>query len=224
MKIWVDSADIEFVRQAASTGTVYGITTYPPAVVEECGGDFVRRIQELLEVVPGPVCGQAVSTDTDGIVAEGRALAKLGDRVHVKIPCDAAGITAMSRLTGEGINVAATAVNSLNKAICAIEAGVNYLMPYTAYLDSINIDGAALVSEIRHIIDLGDRDVEIVSCVDTPEQLAASALAGAHAVTIVPSGFWGLMKHEPTEAAVAGFLQIWRDHYGTQNWVTGFTA
>jgi transaldolase len=224
VKIWVDSADIEFVKKAAGTGVVFGITTYPPAVVEECGGDFVRRIQELLEVVPGPICGQAVSTDADGIVEEGRALAKLGDRVHVKIPCDATGIMAMSRLTGEGINVAATAVNTLNKAICAMEAGVRYLMPYTAYLDGINVDGATLVSEIRHMIDLGESAVEIVSCVDTPDQFAASALAGAHAVTIVPSGFWGLFEHEPTEATVAGFLQIWRDHYGAKNWVTGYRA
>lgn len=224
MKIWVDSADIEFVKKAAATGVVFGVTTYPPAVVQECGGDFRRRIQELLEAVPGPVCAQAVSTEADGIVEEGRALAKLGDRVHVKIPCDAAGIIAMSRLTREGVKVAATAVNSLNKAICGMAAGARYLMPYTAYLDGINVDGAALVSQIRRMIDLSGSAVEIVSCVDTPAQFAASALAGAHAATIIPGGFWGIFQHEPTEAVVASFLQVWRDHYGEQNWATGYRA
>ena len=97
----------------------------------------------------------------------------------------------MSRLAKEGINVAATAVNTVNKAICAMAAGVRYLMPYTAYLDGINMDGAALVSQMRRLIDLSGSSVEIVSCVDTPDQFAASAVAGAHAVTIVPDGFWG---------------------------------
>jgi transaldolase len=224
MKIWVDSADFYFVSKATATGVVFGITTYPPAVVEECGGDFKHRIQELLETVPGPVCGQVVSTDVSGIIEEARALAKISERVHVKIPCDAVGVTAMTRLCKEGVNVAATAVNSINKAVCAMAAGVRYLMPYTAYLDGINIDGGALVSQIRRIIDFCDSGIEIVSCVDTADQFASSALAGAHAVTIVPSGFWGLFEHQPTEAVVSKFLQTWRDHYGQQNWVTGFQA
>ncbi len=222
MRIWVDSADIDFVKKAAATGVVAGITTYPPAWVEECGGDFTQRLKELVEAVPGSVCGHVVSTEVDVIVEEGRAMAKLGDRVYVKVPADAVGVTAMTRLCKEGINVAATAVNSIDKALCAMATGARYLMPYTAYLDGIGVDGAGFVAELRRIIDLSGSSVEIVSCVDTAEQFAASARAGAHAATIVPTGFWGIFQHEPTDNLVATFYKVWHDHYGKQNWATGY--
>jgi transaldolase len=177
MEVWVDTVDLEFLRKAAATSIVYGVTTYPPALVEEFGGgDFAECLRKILKLVPGPVCAHVVSTQTKDIIAEGVAASKLDSRIVVKVPCDAAGVAAMKQLSAEGITVAATAVNTLARCILAMQAGVHYVMPYTGWLDELGQNGSELVGKMRLLIDNEQSEMRIVSCVNNIAQFQSSAV------------------------------------------------
>ena len=152
MKFFVDTADVAEIRELAATGLLDGVTTNP-SLVAKAGRDFKEIIAEICEVVPGPVSAEVAALDTEGMLKEGRALAKIANNVTVKVPLTWAGLKACKALTAEGTMVNVTLCFSANQALLAAKAGATFVSPFIGRLDDIGLDGMDLIREIRTIYD-----------------------------------------------------------------------
>ena len=152
MKFFVDTADVAEIRELAATGLLDGVTTNP-SLVSKTGRDFKTIVREICEVVPGPVSAEVAAIDYDGMVAEGRVLAKLAKNVAVKVPLTWDGLKACKTLTSDGTMVNVTLCFSANQALLAAKAGATFVSPFIGRLDDAGLDGLELIREIRAIYD-----------------------------------------------------------------------
>ena len=209
MKIFIDSADINEIREANSLGVVDGVTTNP-SLVAKTGKDFATVIGEIVAEVDGPISAEVISTDRDGMLAEARKLAKIHKNIVVKIPMTADGLRAVKILTAEEIRTNVTLVFSANQALLAAKAGATYISPFVGRLDDISHYGMEIVSPILDIFGNYGYDTEvIVASVRNPLHVLDAARMGADVATIPLSVINQLLRHPLTDIGIERFLKDW---------------
>jgi len=210
MKLFLDTANIDEIREALEWGVICGVTTNPTLVAKE-GKDFHATIREIAAMVDGPISAEAVSEDAAGMIAEARELAALAPNVVVKLPVTAEALKATKVLAQEGIRVNMTLIFSANQALLAALAGAAFVSPFAGRLDDIGHDGIGVVSEIVEIFsDYGITAEIIAASLRHPAHVLAAAAAGSDIAT-VPHGVLGAMlKHPLTDAGIERFLNDYR--------------
>ncbi len=206
MKFFVDTADTRDIADLAATGLVDGVTTNP-SLIAKSGRDFAEVIKEICALTDGPVSAEVVATDYEGMVSEGRTLAKIAENVCVKLPLTMEGLRACRTLSDEGTPVNVTLCFSANQALLAAKAGAAFISPFIGRLDDIHIDGMELIEEIRLIYDNYGFETEILAAsIRTANHVKQSALAGADVMTAPPAVIRGLANHPLTDKGLAAFL------------------
>lgn len=209
MKIFIDTADIEQIRKYAKLGIIDGVTTNPAILAKE-GRHFREVVEEIVEIVDGPISGEVVSLDADGMVKEARALAKIHDNIVVKLPAIAAGFEALHRVSSEGIKTNFTVVYTANQALLAAKNGATYVSPFVGRLDANAGCGADIVAEIAQIYrNYGFETQILAASMRTCLYVKRAALAGAHVATIPPAVLDDMINSELSEVALNGFLAEW---------------
>ena len=210
MKFFIDTANIQEIRKAASWGILDGVTTNPSLVAKE-GRDFIEALKEICSIVAGPVSAEVVGTTTEEMVKEGRELAKVAKNITVKIPCIPAGIPAIKTLSEEGIPINVTLIFSAPQALVAAKAGATYVSPFVGRLDDIGAVGMDLVRQIRAIFDNYEFSTEILAAsIRNPVHVVDAALAGADIATMPFTVIEALLKHPLTDAGLKRFLEDWQ--------------
>ena len=211
MKFFVDTADVAEIRELNALGLLNGVTTNP-SLIAKAGRDFKTIIAEICEIVPGPVSAEVAATDTEGMLREGRVLAKIAKNVTVKVPLTWDGLKACRTLTGEGTMVNVTLCFSANQALLAAKAGATFVSPFIGRLDDIGLDGMDLIREIRTIYDnYPDLRTEILAAsIRTAGHVKDAALIGADVVTVPPAILKSLVKHPLTDKGLELFLADWK--------------
>lgn len=210
MKFFIDTANLEEIKEANSLGVIDGVTTNPSLIAKEkC--DFKQRIIDICGIVDGPVSAEVVSLDASGMVSEGLDLATLDkDKVVVKLPMTKDGLKACKQLTGMGIKTNVTLIFSPNQALLAAKAGATYVSPFVGRLDDISHNGMDLVEQILTIYGNYDFASQvIVASIRNPLHVVEAAMMGAHVATIPFSVIESLSKHPLTDIGIQKFLADW---------------
>ena len=197
MKFFIDTANVEDIRKANDMGVICGVTTNPSLIAKE-GRDFNEVIKEITTIVDGPISGEvkATTVDAEGMIAEGREIAKIHPNMVVKIPMTVEGLKATKVLSSEGIPVNVTLIFSANQAILAANAGAAYVSPFLGRLDDINTPGIDLIRNISEIFDIYGYDTEIIAAsVRNPIHVTDCALAGADIATVPYKVIEQMTKH-----------------------------
>jgi transaldolase len=207
MKIFIDSADIKEIRDAADSGLVDGVTTNP-SLAAKTGKDYVDTLSELVELLPaGSISAEVLATDFDGMMAQGRRFAKIGKNIAIKVPLTWDGLKACRALSNEGHDVNVTLCFSAVQAMMAAKAGATFISPFIGRVDDIGEDGLGLIRDIRAIYDNYAFTTQILAAsVRHVMHVRESALAGADIVTIPPSVFKSLLNHPLTDKGLSAFL------------------
>jgi transaldolase len=209
MKIFIDTANIEQIKEVHSWGILDGVTTNPSLVAKETQ-DVSQRVREICSVVNGPISVEAVSTKAEDIVPEGRKLAAISENIVVKIPMNEEGLKATKILSDEGIPVNVTLIFSANQALLAAKAGAAYVSPFIGRLDDIGQDGIDLVAQIMDIFEnYGFQTEVIVASVRDPVQVTDVARLGADIATIPFDVLKKMFKHPLTDSGIERFLKDW---------------
>jgi transaldolase len=210
MKIFIDSANIEQIKEVNSWGILDGVTTNPTLVAKE-KTDFDTLVRQICEIVDGPISAEAISTKADDIVKEARKLAVIHKNIVVKIPITEEGLKAAKVLSKEGIKVNMTLVFSPAQALLACKAGAKYISPFVGRLDDVGHDGMDVVAQILDIMDNYDFDAEIiVASVRHPGHVVEAAGMGAHIATVPYDVLKKMFKHPLTDVGIEKFLQDWQ--------------
>ncbi len=211
MKFFVDTADTTEIQELADAGLLDGVTTNP-SLIAKTGRDFKQTIAEICEIVPGPVSAEVTAMDADGMVTEGRELAKIAKNVTIKVPLTLPGLKACKTLTSEGTMVNVTLCFSANQALLAAKAGATFVSPFIGRLDDIGLDGMDLIREIRVIYDnYDDLETDILAAsIRTVGHVKDAALIGADVATVPPATLKALVKHPLTDKGLEAFLADWK--------------
>jgi transaldolase len=210
MKFFIDSANIDEIREAASLGILDGVTTNPSLVAKE-GKNFRQLLDEILEVVDGPISAEVVSIDKDGIIAEARDLAAIHENIVVKVPLIREGLKAVRQLTDEGIRTNVTLCFSSSQALLAAKAGATYVSPFVGRLDDISIDGMELIQQIVTIYQNYNYATQVlVASIRHPLHVVQAALMGADVATIPFKIIDQMFMHPLTESGLQRFLDDWK--------------
>jgi transaldolase len=209
MKIFIDTANIEQIKEVNSWGILDGVTTNPSLIAKE-KKDFATIVNEICEVVDGPISVEVISLKADGMFAEGMKLAAVNENIVIKVPMTEEGLKATKLLSNEGVAVNMTLIFSANQALLAAKAGARYVSPFVGRLDDVGQDGMALISDIMDILDNYDFDTEvIVASVRDPIQVTDAARMGAHVATIPFDVLKKMFKHPLTDIGIERFLKDW---------------
>jgi transaldolase len=209
MKFFIDTANIDEIKEAHSMGMVDGVTTNPSLIAKE-DRDFEEIIKEICQLVDGPISAEVISIDTQGMIKEARDLAKIHDNIVVKIPMTVDGLKATRQLSEEGIKTNVTLVFSPLQALMAAKAGATYVSPFIGRLDDLSQEGLLLVEQIVEIYSNYAFDTEIiVASVRNPLHVLESALMGADIATIPFSVLGKLAAHPMTDKGLKAFLDDW---------------
>lgn len=207
MKIFIDSADLNEIRDAAAMGVIDGVTTNP-SLVAKAGRSLEAIVREICEVVDGPISAEVTATDAAGIVREGKVLAAIHPNVVVKVPLIAEGIKAVRTLSGEGIRTNVTLCFSAPQALLAAKAGATYISPFIGRIDDTGGDGLELISQIVTIYNNYAYETEVLAAsIRGPVHLVRCAQIGADVATIPHSVIVQLLKHPLTDIGLAKFLE-----------------
>ena len=209
MKFFIDTANINEIKEASKMGMVDGVTTNPSLIAKE-GRDFEEVIKEICEIVDGPISAEVISTDAEGMVKEARHLAGIHDNIVVKIPMTVDGLKATRALTSEGIKTNVTLIFSPLQALMAAKAGATYVSPFVGRLDDLSHDGLLLVEQIVEIYSNYGYDTQIiVASVRNPLHVLDSAMMGADIATIPFNVLGKLAAHPLTDKGLKSFLDDW---------------
>ena len=216
MKFFIDTANVEDIRKANDMGVICGVTTNPSLIAKE-GRDFNEVIKEITTIVDGPISGEvkATTVDAEGMIAEGREIAKIHPNMVVKIPMTVEGLKATKVLSSEGIPVNETLIFSANQAILAANAGAAYVSPFLGRLDDINTPGIDLIRNISEIFDIYGYDTEIIAAsVRNPIHVTDCALAGADIATVPYKVIEQMTKHPLTDQGIEKFQADYKAVFG----------
>jgi transaldolase len=214
MKIFIDTANVEHIREMADLGIIAGVTTNPTLIAKE-GRDFNEVIKEITSIVDGPISGEVISLDAQGMVKEGIEISKIHPNMVVKIPLTEQGLKATKELSKLGIKTNVTLVFSANQALLAASAGATYVSPFVGRLEDTLHDGIQVVSDIRQIFDIYGFTTEIISAsIRSPKQMADSALVGAHIATVPYDVIKKSIQHPLTDKGIKAFMSDWEKTFG----------
>lgn len=214
MKFFIDTANIEHIRQAKRYGMLDGVTTNPTLMAKE-GKDWKPIAEQICKEVEGPVSLEVVGTKADEMIKEAKELVKFGPNVVVKIPIIPEGLIALRELTAMGIDTNTTLIFSPLQALMAMKAGASYISPFIGRLDGIGHDGMELVEELLTIRDNYDFETEVlVASIRHPHHVMQAALLGADIATIPYSVIFDLIKHPLTDKGLEQFLADWKKQFG----------
>jgi transaldolase len=210
MKIFIDTANPGEIRSAASMGILDGVTTNPSLVAKE-GKDFKDLLKEICAIVNGDISAEVIATDVDGMLKEGRDLAKIHDNIVVKVPLTEDGLRAVKAFKAEGIRTNVTLCFSPNQALLAAKAGAYIISPFVGRLDDISTNGMDLIRQILTIYRNYQFDTQVlVASIRHPLHVVESAMMGAHIATMPYKVLTGLLKHPLTDIGLERFLQDWK--------------
>jgi transaldolase len=211
MKFFIDTANLNEIREAAELGVIDGVTTNPSLIAKEGDVDFKHHIAAICEIVQGAVSAEVTSLELEGMLHEGREYARIAPNVVVKCPLTRDGLKATKRLTDEGIKVNVTLCFSDAQAILAAKAGAAYISPFLGRLDDIGQNGLVLLSEIVEIYNNYDWQTEVLAAsIRHPIHVIEAARMGAHVVTMPFKVIEQLLKHPLTDKGLETFLSDWR--------------
>ena len=209
MDIFADTADIEEIRNLNELGIIDGVTTNP-SLIAKSGREIREVLAEICELVPGPISGETVSSDAEGMVREGRWLREIANNMVVKVPLTQEGIKACYQLSDEGHPVNVTLCFSANQALLAAKAGATFISPFVGRLDDISSEGMQLIQEIRMIYDNYDFPTEILTAsARGPMHILEAAKIGSDVVTAPPKAIWQMFNHPLTDKGLKAFLDDW---------------
>ncbi|MHB1048546.1 MAG: fructose-6-phosphate aldolase [Bacteroidota bacterium] len=210
MKFFIDTANLDEIKEANALGVLDGVTTNPSLVAKE-GKEFIPLLKEICAVVDGPISAEVVSTEFNGMMKEAHDLAKLHKNIVIKIPLIKEGLKAVKALHGEGIRTNVTLCFSPNQALLAAKAGASYISPFVGRLDDISTDGMQLIEQIITIYNNYGYDTEVlVASVRHPIHVVQAALMGAHVCTMPFKVIDQLVKHPLTDIGLEKFLADWK--------------
>jgi transaldolase len=211
MKFFIDTANLDEIREANDLGMIDGVTTNPSLVAKEGDVDFKERIAAICAIVKGDVSAEVTALDTDGMLKEGRELAKIADNVVIKVPLTLDGLKACRTFRAEGTKVNVTLCFSAAQALLAAKAGASYISPFIGRLDDIAQDGMQLIRDIVQIYDNYGFATEVLAAsIRHPMHIVDCALAGADVATIPFKVIQQLVKHPLTDKGLEGFLSDWK--------------
>ena len=209
MKFFVDTADIEAIKELHELGLLDGVTTNP-SLIKKSGRDFKEVVKEICDIVPGPVSAEVVSLTYDDMIVEGNKLAEIAPNIAIKVPLTWDGLKACRTFTQAGKMVNVTLCFSANQALLAAKAGATFISPFIGRLDDINLDGMQLIQDIRQIYDNYGFETEILAAsIRSINHVKEAALIGADVATIPPSVIKTLVKHPLTDKGLDAFLADW---------------
>lgn len=209
MKIFIDTANIEHIREANAWGILSGVTTNPTLVAKE-GREFKSTVKEIASIVGGPISAEAVSMKKDEIVKEARELAKIADNVVIKIPITSDGLAATKILSSDGIKINMTLIFSGNQALLAALAGASFVSPFVGRIDDISYDGAQVLSEIISIYRNYDFETEVIAAsIRHPLHVLQAAQIGVDIATVPYDVLKAMVKHPLTDRGIERFLEDW---------------
>lgn len=212
MQIYLDTANLKEIREAASWGILSGVTTNPSLMAKESGADFKSTIEEIATLVDGPISAETVSRDAEGMVREGHEYAQWHPNVIVKVPSTTEGLKAVSRLAKDGIRTNVTLCFNATQALFAARAGAFIISPFIGRIDDIGVDGMALISEIVQIYrnDPAIKTMVLAASIRHPRHIVDSAIAGADIATCPFKVLEASMKHPLTDIGIERFLADWK--------------
>ncbi len=216
MKLFIDTANVEDIRKANDMGVICGVTTNPSLIAKE-GRDFNEVIKEITSIVDGPISGEvkATTVDAEGMIKEGREIAKIHPNMVVKIPMTVEGLKAVKVLSAEGIKTNVTLIFTANQALLAARAGATYVSPFLGRLDDISQPGIDLISDIVEIFNNYGFETEIIAAsIRNPIHVTDCALAGADIATVPYSVIEQCTKHPLTDAGIAKFQADYKAVFG----------
>jgi transaldolase len=209
VKFFLDTANVEEIRQAAELGVIAGVTTNPSLVAKE-GRDFETVLKEIVAIVDGPISAEVISLDAKGMMEEGERLASIHENIVIKLPMTLEGLKACSAFAKKGIKTNVTLIFTANQALLAARAGATFVSPFLGRLDDISTDGMKLIEDIVQIFMLHEIKSEIIAAsIRHPIHVHQAALAGAHIGTLPYSVLERLVKHPLTDQGIERFLADW---------------
>ncbi|MEM1162422.1 MAG: fructose-6-phosphate aldolase [Pseudomonadota bacterium] len=209
MKFFVDTAEIDQIKDLASTGMVDGVTTNPSLIMKS-GRDILEVTKEICEIVDGPVSAEVTATEAEAMIAEGRELAKIAGNIAVKVPLTWDGLKACKALSDAGHMVNVTLCFSANQALLAAKAGATFISPFIGRLDDMGLDGMDLIADIRQIYDNFGYETQILAAsIRTVNHVLMSAKIGADVATLPPDVLKKLASHPLTDKGLEAFLADW---------------
>lgn len=209
MKLFIDTAEVDEIKKANDLGVICGVTTNP-SLIAKSGRDFKEVIKEITSIVDGPISGEVKATtlDAEGMITEGREIAKIHPNMVVKIPMTEEGLKAVKVLSKEGIKTNVTLIFSANQALLAARAGATYVSPFLGRLDDISTAGVDLIQDISDIFEIHGIETEIIAAsIRNPMHVTQAALAGAHIATIPYEIIQQCIKHPLTDAGIKKFQE-----------------
>ncbi|UZT05707.1 fructose-6-phosphate aldolase [Clostridium sp. LQ25] len=214
MRFFLDTANVDYIREANEMGVICGVTTNPSLVAKE-GRDFNEVIKEITEIVDGPISGEVVSEDAEGMIKEGREIAAIHKNMIVKIPMTAEGLKATKVLSKEGIKTNVTLIFSATQALLAANAGATYVSPFLGRVDDISMIGMDLVRDIAEIFSVHGIETEIIAAsVRNPIHVIEAAKAGADIATVPFNLVEQMIKHPLTDQGLEKFKADWAAAFG----------
>ncbi len=211
MRIFLDTANIDEIRDAARLGVISGVTTNPSLVAKEERADLKAVIEEIISVVDGPISVEVLATEVEAMVQEARSLSSWSSNVVIKVPASAVGLEVTSILAKEGIKVNFTLCFSLNQAILGALAGAKYISSFVGRLDDVGHDGMELVADIVNAFELYNLDTEVIAAsIRHPLHCIAAVKAGAHIATVPYRILMQMIQHPLTDVGIARFAQDWQ--------------
>lgn len=212
MKFFIDTANLDEIKEANELGLIDGVTTNPSLIAKEGDVDFKEHIAKICSIVKGDVSAEVTALDTEGMLAEGRELAKIAPNVVVKCPLTLDGLKATRVLTDEGTGVNVTLCFSAAQAILAAKAGARYISPFIGRLDDISTNGMQLIQDIVQIYQNYDYPTQVLAAsIRHPIHIVESALIGADVATIPFKVISQLVKHPLTDKGIESFLSDWKN-------------
>lgn len=209
MKFFIDTANVDEIKEINNWGVIDGVTTNPSLIAKE-KRDFKQVIKEIASIVDGPISAEVISLDSKNMVNEARDLAKIDKNIIIKIPMTEEGLKAVNILSKENIKTNVTLVFSATQALLASKAGASYVSPFLGRLDDISTDGMNLIEDICQIFSIYDIDTQIIAAsVRTPMHVLQIAKSGADIATVPYKVFKQMLKHPLTDIGIEKFLKDW---------------
>ncbi|HIT73089.1 MAG TPA: fructose-6-phosphate aldolase [Candidatus Fimicola cottocaccae] len=209
MKLFIDTANVEHIKEANDLGVICGVTTNPSLIAKE-GRDFKEVVTEITQIVDGPVSAEVISLDHEGMVNEARELVKIHKNIVIKIPMTYEGLKAVKILSKEGIKTNVTLIFSAGQALLAARAGATYVSPFLGRVDDIGFDGMTIIEEIVDIFDVHGIDTEIIAAsIRNPLHVINAARMGCHIATVPFNVIKQMINHPLTDIGIEKFLKDW---------------